>query len=958
MKPQHDRAQPPAGTVGPSTARLYNAYQDGKAAYETDRDIARRLYGLGLDPKLIATQNRQFLIRAVDYAARDLGIDQFLDVGCGLPADSGPNVHTVVESVHPHSRILYVDHDPLVLVHADALLRGQTGTTAVVKADLRDPDTILAEARQVLDFTRPIALLLAAVVHFVRDEEQPHALLARLVDALPPGSAVILSHVTDDFSPLVMRQAEALLADEAVQARTRGRTEIEQFLNGLTLVKPGLVPVHQWRQPDTGAASIPPSQVHGYGALGIKPAAVGGRTGTERLGSHAWLIARPEQGVLVVSVGGLVEEPETVPLRERLNVLADESAAALILDLTAVEFLDSAGLGAETRPSPPPGQCRTEAASLGRGAGTEDPAHHGLHHGPLVRGPAEGPRRRSGKAEVAMTGTTTASRGSTTTAPVPLAPVVGGREKLALRLTADGLTGKELARAMKVSPTTARASLTRACRAMEREHPTQAAFAAMVHRLVTADDISGTAPAAGSLRGEDVAVLEHVVSGLTTPQVAAAQGWSTDDAKTVLDVLTGRFQARNLIHLGALALAHDLVPCHLVDDRLPRLPLSALPAPRIPVTLADAMAYARELDNDDVTSSGEQLSHDLLAASYATALPAVLDAGGAGQRAVALARIVCRWLSTAESFRSAASESPAHLRRWDRALSHVNSTGSLSRPLGEATAYAGDVRRLLEAVRDGHRADGVTAAALARDLTALVSSGEHYLGCPVSAYQIARDRDLPRALVEDAVKDLLANRVLEGGIAKAMPAGSLAAQRGHAGVVTDRLRDQLAAGLYPPGSVLPLHDLAVSMCAMVRETRRALQQLADEELAEIVGPSAQVTGGAAHLTAVGRLDPPVPYALPYSPTVITATAREAHDRWRLRRPAAPSAVKESWLTLRRMASQLLQTGRPEDLAVRRAVEAITAPWPANARDRVWHTACLALTVTALQQHLQNTEVPA
>ncbi|MFI1013038.1 SAM-dependent methyltransferase [Streptomyces sp. NPDC020965] len=329
----------------PSTARLYDAYQGGKSAYENDRDIARRIHRLGLKPKLIATQNRAFLIRAVDHTARAFGIDQFLDVGCGLPADSGPNVHTVVESVHPDSRILYVDHDPLVLAHGDALLRSQTGTTAMVTADLRNPDIILTEAQRLLDFNRPIALLLTAVVHFIRDEERPHILVERLVNALPPGSAVVLSHVTDDFAPLVMRQAEALLAGEAVQARTRGRAVIERFLSGLTLVEPGLVPVHQWHQPDTEIAAIPPSEVHGYGAVGLKPHPVENGSDTERLGRNAWLSARPEQGVLVISVGGMVEERENVPLRDRLDALAGESTGDVVLDLSAVEFLDSTALG-------------------------------------------------------------------------------------------------------------------------------------------------------------------------------------------------------------------------------------------------------------------------------------------------------------------------------------------------------------------------------------------------------------------------------------------------------------------------------------------------------------------------------------------------------------------------------------------------------------------------------------
>ncbi|MEU0990655.1 SAM-dependent methyltransferase [Streptomyces sp. NPDC005953] len=335
---------PPAGIAGPSTARQYNAHQDGKSAYEEDRAVARRLRDLGLDTKLMADQNRAFVLRAVDHTARDLGIDQVLDIGCGLPADSGPNVHTLVEEVHPDARIVYVDHDPLVRLHADALLHGHTATTTFVEADLRDPDAILDAAHQALDFSRPIGLLLGAVAHFIRDEEQPHALVSQLVDALPPGSALVLSHATDDYAPQVIRRAEALLADVGVQSRARSRTTIEQFFTGLHLVEPGLVPVHQWRQPDAEIAAVPPSEVHEYGAVAIKPAPAG-ESDAELLGDRAYLSSRQEEGVLIVTVSGMVEDREHPPLRDRLNALVDESTKDVVLDLQGVTFLVPAGLG-------------------------------------------------------------------------------------------------------------------------------------------------------------------------------------------------------------------------------------------------------------------------------------------------------------------------------------------------------------------------------------------------------------------------------------------------------------------------------------------------------------------------------------------------------------------------------------------------------------------------------------
>ncbi|MCM2388794.1 GntR family transcriptional regulator [Streptomyces albipurpureus] len=542
---------------------------------------------------------------------------------------------------------------------------------------------------------------------------------------------------------------------------------------------------------------------------------------------------------------------------------------------------------------------------------------------------------------------------ATSTEAVLMAPLVNEREHLALRLTADGLEGRGLARAMEVSRATARVILGRACRAVGRDHPAQAVLVAVVHRLVTAGDLSGAVPEAGTLCGEDVAVLEQVVSGLTASEIAAAHGWSTGHATAVIHLLKGRFRARTLAHLGALALAHDLVPCHLVDDRLPRVPLSALPAPRTPATLADAMSHAQQFPDQGGADTGEQLPRDLRIVSNATTHSAVQDASGVGQRAVGLAQIVFRWLPVAQEFRSAAVGSPAHLRRWDHAISHVSSAGSLTRPLGETAAYAVDVRRLLEAVRDGRSAGSATPAGFANSLALLVESHEYYPGCPMSAYQLARDHRLPRSLVDDAIQDLLANGVLEGSVTRPLPAGSRATQKGHAGVVAARLRDQLAAGLYPPGTTLSLSDLATFLCATVRETNSALRQLVDEGL--VVPGSGQVTEAAARLTPTPRLDPPHPYAQRPAGARITMTAGLAHMRWDLRRPISPTDLSRSWDTLRRMAAQLLPSGNPENLAVRRVMEAVTAPWPGMPRDRVWHLACLGRALAALQQHLTETE---
>ncbi|MFI6286142.1 SAM-dependent methyltransferase [Streptomyces sp. NPDC051018] len=256
---------------GSSAARLYAAYQGGKDAYQADLDIAARISALGLDPEAIAVHNRAFHNRAVRHAAGELGIHQFLDIGCGYPAESGPNTHDIVETVHPDtSRVLYVDNDPLVRAHADALLHSDgDGFTAVTEADLRDPDTILAAGRHHLDFTQPVCVLLVAVVHFLPDADDPHTAVHTLTRALPPGSCMILSHVTDDFAPEIMRQAEELLAGQKIVARTRPRARIKAFFDGLDLTQPGLVPVHQWHQPDPDITAIPAERIHTYGGIGL-----------------------------------------------------------------------------------------------------------------------------------------------------------------------------------------------------------------------------------------------------------------------------------------------------------------------------------------------------------------------------------------------------------------------------------------------------------------------------------------------------------------------------------------------------------------------------------------------------------------------------------------------------------------------------------------------------------------
>jgi hypothetical protein len=194
-------------------------------------------------------ENRRFLRRAVTFLAQEAGIRQFLDIGTGLPTAN--NTHEVAQALAPRSRIVYVDNDPLVLVHARALLTSSSeGATAYVEADLRNPQQILdsPELRRTLDLAQPVALMLLAILHFIPEQDDPYAIVNRLVSVLPAGSYLVASHATSDYLP------PELVADIAGgrhgEGRLRTKTEFTRFFDGLELVPPGVVPVAEWRADD------------------------------------------------------------------------------------------------------------------------------------------------------------------------------------------------------------------------------------------------------------------------------------------------------------------------------------------------------------------------------------------------------------------------------------------------------------------------------------------------------------------------------------------------------------------------------------------------------------------------------------------------------------------------------------------------------------------------------------
>jgi hypothetical protein len=211
--------------------------------------------------------------RAVRVLARDHGVRQFLDIGTGVPTE--PNLHQVVQAQAPECRVVYADNDPIVLTHARALLRGTPeGRIAYVQADARDPKAVLEseEARTTLDFDRPIALSLCALMHFVPDEQGAYEVVRELVGALPSGSFLVLSHGTTDFDPEGMARTQDVYVRARIPIQLRSGTEIARFFEGLELLPPGLAVTHRWRpEPGLPLTDLTDAQAGFYGGVARKP---------------------------------------------------------------------------------------------------------------------------------------------------------------------------------------------------------------------------------------------------------------------------------------------------------------------------------------------------------------------------------------------------------------------------------------------------------------------------------------------------------------------------------------------------------------------------------------------------------------------------------------------------------------------------------------------------------------
>jgi hypothetical protein len=239
-------------------SRAYDYLLGGTTNFQADREMiekASEAYGGIERARSDARANRDFLVRAVRWLATEAGVRQFLDLGTGVPNDD--NVHAVAQGVAPEARIVYVDHDPIVLAHAHDLLEG-VAATSYIAADLRDPDEILRQAAQTLDFSEPVAVVMVAILHALPDEDGPYRIARALLDAVPSGSYLAVSHLASDIEPEASAEFQRRMNEDSVETyQFRSRDEVTRFFDGMELVDPGVVRLDRWHTtPDPNAPEI------------------------------------------------------------------------------------------------------------------------------------------------------------------------------------------------------------------------------------------------------------------------------------------------------------------------------------------------------------------------------------------------------------------------------------------------------------------------------------------------------------------------------------------------------------------------------------------------------------------------------------------------------------------------------------------------------------------------------
>jgi hypothetical protein len=270
LVPGDGRKPPKIDSSKAHVARIYNYWLGGKDNFAADREAGDAAIEAYPDMYSSVRANRAFLKRAVRYLAEEAGIRQFLDVGTGLP--SADNTHEVAQSIAPESRIVYVDNDPIVLSHARALLSSSPqGATGYLDADARDTGKILTAAGELLDFERPVAVLLVAILQLIGDQDDPYGLVGELMRAVPAGSFLVISHVPSDMHRQAtgVAKAASLLSGLMTQRVTpRSQEQVTRFFDGLELIEPGIVPIQQWRPGSDAEAS---SRAGMWGGVARKP---------------------------------------------------------------------------------------------------------------------------------------------------------------------------------------------------------------------------------------------------------------------------------------------------------------------------------------------------------------------------------------------------------------------------------------------------------------------------------------------------------------------------------------------------------------------------------------------------------------------------------------------------------------------------------------------------------------
>ncbi len=247
---------------------MYDYYLGGFHNFAADREMAQEAIRMWPELPLMMRANRAFLRRAIRFAARE-GVSQFLDIGSGIP--TAGNSHEIAQQENPAARVVYVDIDPVAVVHSRAILADDPATV-VLEADLRDPDRILGDpaVRSMIDFDRPVAILLVAVLHFVADADDPEALIARLYDAVAPGSMLIISHASQDGQQELAETHQRLYARTPTPMTMRSQSQIRELFGGFELVEPGVVPIQQWHSDPQAELTDHSKRMVGFAGVGIK----------------------------------------------------------------------------------------------------------------------------------------------------------------------------------------------------------------------------------------------------------------------------------------------------------------------------------------------------------------------------------------------------------------------------------------------------------------------------------------------------------------------------------------------------------------------------------------------------------------------------------------------------------------------------------------------------------------